>query len=114
MIPRILGRTAFVLAAVLAVASTPALDAQPVAPLSADAKAVAEGNNVFALDLYGQLAKENGNLFFSPYSISTALGMTYAGAKGKTAEEMAATLHFGLPQERLHAGMGELVQRLNG
>ena len=41
---------------------------------------VVRGNNQFALDLYGQAARQTGNLFFSPYSISTALAMTYAGA----------------------------------
>jgi serpin B len=101
-------------AIVVAVAAGSAGLAQPLpAKLSADAKTVAQDNNVFALDLYTQLSKETGNLFFSPYSISTALGMTYAGAKGKTAEEMASTLHFGLPPDRLHAGLAELVKHMN-
>src|SRR5688500_13805476 len=60
--------------------------AQPL-KLTDDARTVAKDNNVFALDLYAQLAKEDANLFFSPYSISSALAMTYAGAKGKTAED---------------------------
>ena len=48
----------------------------------ADVKTLVQGNNEFAFDLYAQLAKEQkGNIFFSPYSISTALGMTYAGAR---------------------------------
>lgn len=64
--------------------------------------ALAEGNAAFALDLYQVLGSENGNLFLSPYSISTALAMTYAGAAGETARQMAATLHFTLPQDRLH------------
>lgn len=88
--------------------------AQPVKEkLGNEAREVAQGNNVFALDLYAQLSKDDGNIFFSPYSISTALGMTYAGAKGKTAEQMASTLHFSLPQEKLHVGMGELIKHLN-
>ncbi|WP_162605193.1 serpin family protein [Geomonas oryzae] len=55
---------------------------------------IANANNAFALDLYAKLRKETGNLFFSPYSISSALAMTYGGAKGDTAAEMAKTLHF--------------------
>lgn len=50
---------------------------------SKDLATVVEGNNQFALDLYHQLGQKPGNKFFSPYSISTALGMTYAGAKGQ-------------------------------
>ena len=41
-------------------------------------------NNQFAFDLYGQLKNNSGNLFFSPYSISTALAMTYAGSRNNT------------------------------
>jgi len=58
-------------------------------------KDVANANNKFAFDLYSQLDKsENGNLFYSPYSISAALAMTYEGAEGKTAEEMKSVFHF--------------------
>ncbi len=55
---------------------------------------IVEGNNSFALELYAKLQGEQGNLFFSPYSISTALAMTYAGARGLTASQMAQVLHF--------------------
>ena len=65
------------------------------------------------LTLYGQLRSQDGNLFFSPESISTALAMTYAGARGDTAAEMAKTLHFTLPPERLHPAMGALLSDLN-
>ncbi len=57
-----------------------------------DRVAAIADNNAFAVDLYGQLKSESGNLFFSPESISTALAMTYAGARGETATEMAKTL----------------------
>ncbi len=67
-----------------------------------DLSALAEGNAAFATDLYAALRHAPGNLFFSPYSISTALAMTYAGAAGETASQMAAALHFDLPPERLH------------
>jgi serine protease inhibitor len=53
---------------------------------------VVEGNSSFAMQLYQQLRTTDGNLFFSPYSISTALAMTYAGAKGQTEKQMAETL----------------------
>ena len=59
---------------------------------------LAEGNSQFAVDLYGKLRNQPGNLFFSPSSISTALAMTYAGARGETAEQMARVLHFPAPR----------------
>ncbi len=81
--------------------------------LSPDAKAVAEGNNQFATDLYARLrTDEPTNLFFSPYSISTALAMTSAGAKGPTEKEMARVLHFSLPQDRVHPAMAQLSKTL--
>jgi serine protease inhibitor len=67
-----------------------------------DLSALANGNAAFAFDLYRTLRDRDGNLFFSPYSISTALAMTYAGASGETASQMAATLHLTLPAESLH------------
>ena len=67
-----------------------------------DVSALADGNAAFAFDLYRTLAAGEGNLFFSPYSISVALAMTYAGAAGDTASQMASTLQFTLPQDRLH------------
>ena len=52
-------------------------------------------NNKFAFDLYSELKKsESGNIFYSPYSISAALTMTYEGAKGQTADEMKSVFHF--------------------
>jgi serpin B len=87
--------------------------AETTHPATVDQAAVVNGNNAFAVDLYGQLRKQNGNLFFSPESISTALAMTYAGARGNTASEMAKTLHFTLPPDRLHPAMGALLSDLN-
>ena len=55
---------------------------------------VVRGNNEFAVDLYGRLRQRPGNLFLSPFSLSTALAMTYAGARGETAEQLAKTLQF--------------------
>ena len=90
-----------------------ALAAETSPSATADQAAVVEGNNAFAVELYSQLRKQSGNLFFSPESISTALAMTYAGARGDTASEMAKTLHFTLPPERLHPAMGALLSDLN-
>jgi len=73
----------------------------------------ADSNNAFALDLYQQLRKDNGNLFLSPYSISSAIAMTYAGARGRTEQQIAKALHFSLPQEKLHLAFGELQSQLN-
>ncbi len=75
--------------------------------------AVVGGNESFALDLYANLRSRENNLFFSPHSISTALAMTYGGARGETAAQMAKTLHFSLPQERLHSAFASLQQQLN-
>jgi serpin B len=79
-----------------------------------DLTTLVEGNNQFAFDLYHRLGQKAGNKFFSPYSISTALGMTYAGAKGQTAQEMAGTLHFNLDNQHLHPAFGELIRQLQG
>ena len=70
---------------------------------------VANGVNGFGLDLYRALAAEqDDNLFLSPYSIALALTMTYAGARGQTAEEMADVLGLMLPDDRLHPAMNAL------
>lgn len=86
---------------------------QAPVPLAPETPKVVEGNNQFALDLYGKLRSEKGNLFYSPYSLSTALAMTYAGARTQTAEQMAKTLHFNLEPDKLHAAMGALYKNLN-
>jgi serpin B len=79
----------------------------------ADQAVVVEGNNAFAVALYHQLSHQAGNLFFSPESISTALAMAYAGARGSTASEMAKALHFTVPPGQLHPAMGALLRDLN-
>ena len=58
---------------------------------------VIKANNQFAFDLYSKYRSKEGNVFYSPYSISSALAMTYEGARGTTAEEMRAVFHF--PQD---------------
>lgn len=79
----------------------------------ADKKVVVRGNNAFALDLYATLKDLDGNLFFSPYSISTALAMTYAGTRGNTQAQMARVFHFDLDQEDLHPAFRVLINQLN-
>ena len=78
----------------------------------ADSGALAAGNTEFALDLYQQLRTEDDNLFFSPYSISVALAMTYAGARGQTERQMANALGFYLPPEELHPAFNALSLEL--
>jgi serpin B len=78
------------------------------------AAAVVKGGNEFAFDLYAKLRSQKGNQFFSPYSISTALAMTYAGARGQTADEMARTLHFTLGRDKLPPAFAALLQQTRG
>ena len=67
-----------------------------------------EENSAFAFDLYQLLRQDNNNVFFSPYSISQALAMTYSGARGETEKQMSDTLHFVLSQDRLHPAFNGL------
>ncbi|MCC6790523.1 MAG: serpin family protein, partial [Thermomicrobiales bacterium] len=82
-----------------------------------DTSELVAGNSAFAFDLYGALIEHaDGNLIVSPYSISQALAMTFAGAGGETATQMADTLSFTLPQPSLHDAFGalntDLVERV--
>jgi serpin B len=73
-------------------------EAAPPVEWSADMQAISEGHNRFAFDLYAQLVadeKQKGkNVFFSPYSVHTALAMTATGAKGATRDQMVQALHL--------------------
>jgi len=72
---------------------------------------LAKGISQFAADLHARLARdEKGSMFFSPFSIETALAMTAAGARGETLTEMEKTLHL---QSEPHAAFGDLIDRLN-
>jgi serpin B len=77
-----------------------------------DLATLVDGNNAFAFDLYQSLKETGENQFYSPYSISQALAMMYAGARGDTAQQMADTLHYTLPNASLHPAFGELGDEL--
>jgi serpin B len=86
---------------------TPSLEAT-------DAAAFATDQAGFALDLYHAVAREapGEDVFLSPHSVSTALAMTFAGARGATRDEMKKVLHFNLPDERLHTAFNWLDLQL--
>ncbi|MGB7444304.1 MAG: serpin family protein [Coleofasciculaceae cyanobacterium] len=86
---------------------------QLISQLPTDVNTVVQGNNAFALDLYKQLRDQEGNFVFSPYSISTGLAMTYAGAEGQTATEMSQVLRFPQQQESLHTAFAALRTELD-
>src|SRR5215831_8836721 len=71
-------------------------------PAEPDEAAVVRGNTEFTFDLYARLRGREGNVFFSSYSLSNALAMTYAGARGPTATQMVRVLHFPLEGDHLH------------
>ncbi len=100
-----------VLAAVLVAPAAPALEPQST-PSVSSGQALARGNNAFAARLYGELAQSKGNLFFSPYSVSTALGMVYTGARGDTATQIRKALDFELDQARLNKAFKKMNQDL--
>jgi serine protease inhibitor len=74
---------------------------------------VVKANGKFSADLYTKLPGQSGNLFLSPFSISTALAMSYSGARGQTAEQMAAVLHLPSEQGKTHSGFGVLIKELH-
>jgi serpin B len=78
-------------------------------------KKVVEANNRFALELYSELARESpgSNLFFSPWSISSALAITYEGARGTTADEIRSVFHFPADDSTRWNGYKEITDGLN-
>ena len=73
-----------------------------------DLEQLVTGNTAFAFDLYQALRSSNGNLVYSPYSISLAFAMTYGGARGQTATQMADVLHYTLPVDQFHPAFNAL------
>ncbi len=80
--------------------------------ITGDEFVLSKGNMSFSLDLYQKLRKKEGNIFFSPYSISTALGMIYAGSRANTAIQMKEVLHFSLDNNKLHNAFRNLLKAL--
>lgn len=104
------------LALTLTLASGPALAAESSVEINRN-PVVVEPNNAFAAGLYSKLAGTEGNLFFSPNSIETALVMTAAGARGNTLDQMAAVLGFprraDLDWTGIHKAFGVFLKDLN-
>ncbi len=75
-------------------------------------ESIAQGNNAFALALYASLSEREGNLFFSPFSVSSALAMAYAGGRGNTAKQMAHTLHFQSEPAQVVKPLGDMIRDL--
>jgi serpin B len=77
------------------------------------AYSIADSNNLFAFKLYNEVKKDKReNLFFSPFSISTALAMTYAGARNETEKQMASTLHFNSDQDAFHRDYKTFLEKI--
>ena len=100
----------FALVLAVALAAGVAEDAGAGAAADSAEAALVRGNDQFAFDLYAGLRRREGNVFISPYSISTALGMTYAGARGPTATEMATVLRFPVTGDRLHEAFARVTR----
>jgi len=81
-------------------------------PLSAQ-ELVGNENNDFALAMYAQLRQQPGNLFFSPFSIRSALCMMEAGARGQTAAQIRQSLRISSSTDTQRGDLVEIVQRLN-
>jgi serpin B len=79
---------------------------------TAQVQSVVDGNTTFALNLYSQLSTNPGNIFFSPYSISTCLAMLYAGTSGDTEQQMSQVLGFGTNQQEFASLFGQLQTEL--
>ncbi len=84
-----------------------------IAGSQVDTDHLVQCNTMFALDLYQKLRSVDDNIFFSPYSISSALAMTYAGARGNTDKQMAKVLYFPMDQDYLHPAFAALQAKLN-
>jgi serpin B len=82
------------------------------AAVTAQVQSLVASNTAFALNLYAELSTNTGNLFFSPYSISTCLAMLYAGASGNTEQQMSQVLGFGTNQPQFASLFGELQSEL--
>jgi len=89
--------------------STPTVKVATIESLNS----VINANNQFAFEMYSKLKKDNENLFFSPYSLSSALAMTYEGVKGKTAEEIQKVFHFPVDDNTRRSGYATIYNQIN-
>jgi serpin B len=108
-VPGLLALTA---SAALAIEEPKPMPRQDTSTASTDLPAVVRGNAAFGLNLYARLRKAPGNTFLSPYSLSTALAMTAAGARGETARQMAEVLGLPADPARTNAAFAALVESL--
>ncbi|UCD03495.1 MAG: serpin family protein [Candidatus Woesearchaeota archaeon] len=76
-------------------------------------ESIVEANNLFALEYYSEIKDDGGNIFFSPYSISTALAMVYEGAKGQTAEEIVDVFHFPEDNDARRPSFARIYNEIN-
>ena len=97
------------------VASTSPAKISVRAATSSEIAAVVKANNQFSFDLYSRYktTQAGKNIFYSPYSITTALGMTYEGARGTTATEMQKTLHIPQNADSRKAANASIIASLN-
>jgi serpin B len=87
-------------------------------PVRADAagppaKDAANAGAALGVDLYRLFSAQDGNVFFSPYSISEALALLSAGADGTTRREILNTLHWSLPADQMPEAFGAQDARLD-
>jgi serpin B len=71
-------------------------------------KNTVKANNTFAFEFYKKVSSIEKNSFVSPYSISSSLAMTYAGARNETEKQMSSVMHYDLDQTKTHQGFKEL------
>lgn len=86
---------------------SPDIDASTESSKKANSLTLEEGNKKFAFELYSKLKDKDGNIFLSPYSVSSALAMTYGGAKNKTEKQMEKALCFPSEQKKVHDGFNK-------
>jgi serpin B len=91
--------------------NVPVLDDSVATPESLEA--TVDASNLFAFELYDRYSTGDDNLFYSPYSISTALSMTYEGARGRTAEEMQTVFHWSTDPDARRPGAARAFNILN-
>jgi serpin B len=88
-----------ILLAIILLSSILAGQSHAIAQYGTEGSPMARSNNTFAFNLYQRVKEQGGNLIFSPYSISQALGMLYLGAGGTTQQQIAETLALPAPED---------------